>query len=146
VVGGVAFVVDISVFQLLYGHLGVGAVTAKVLATLVSMSVAFLGHRTWAFAQREPTRMRRSVIRFGLINGCTLVLGTAVVWFVRYPLDQERVLVVQLANIASIAVNSVLRFLVYRRWVFPPATVPEVAELSRRAGNRSGRGRPPAGW
>jgi putative flippase GtrA len=146
VVGGVAFVVDICVFQLLYGHLDVGAVTAKVLATLVSMSVAFLGHRTWAFAQRDPTALRQSATRFGLVNGCTLVLGAAVVWFVRYPLEQERVLVIQLANIGSIVVNSALRFLVYRRWVFPALTGAEGAALSRRAGSRSGRERPPADW
>jgi putative flippase GtrA len=119
VVGGFAFVVDIGLFQLLYGHFGVGAVTAKTLATLVSMSVAFLGHRNWAFAHRDKTTVRRSFALFTVINVCTLVLGAAIIWFVRYPLDQERLLVIQAANIASIGLNSVLRYLAYRRWVFP---------------------------
>jgi putative flippase GtrA len=124
VVGGIAFVVDIGLFQLLYGHLDVGAVTAKTLATLVSMSVAFLGHRNWAFAHRDKTTIRRSFALFTLINLGTLVLGAAIIWFVRYPLDQERLLVIQLANVGSIALNSVLRYLTYRRWVFPAVTAP----------------------
>ncbi|WP_255362336.1 GtrA family protein [Blastococcus aurantiacus] len=124
VVGGIAFVVDIGLFQLLYGHLEVGAVTSKTLATLVSMSVAFLGHRNWAFAHRDKTTIRRSFTLFTLINLFTLVLGAAIIWFVRYPLDQERLLVIQAANIASIGLNSVLRYLAYRRWVFPAAPRP----------------------
>ena len=125
VVGGIAFVVDIGLFQLLYGHLDVGAVTAKTLATLVSMSVAFLGHRNWAFAHRDKTTIRRSFTLFTLINVFTLVLGAAIIWFVRYPLDQERLLVIQAANIASIGLNSVLRYLAYRRWVFPAVPRPD---------------------
>ena len=112
---------DIGLFQLLYGHLEVGAVTSKTLATLVSMSVAFMGHRNWAFAHRDKTTIRSSFGLFALINVCTLVLGAAIIWFVRYPLDQERLLVIQAANIASIGLNSVLRYLAYRRWVFPAA-------------------------
>lgn len=122
IVGGIAFVVDISLFQLLYGHLDVGAVTAKTLATLVSMCVAFLGHRNWAFAHRDRTTIRRSFALFTLINTGTLALGAAIIWFVRYPLDQESLLVIQAANIASIGLNSVLRYLAYRRWVFPALT------------------------
>ena len=125
VVGGIAFVVDIGLFQLLYGHLEVGAVTSKTLATLVSMSVAFLGHRNWAFAHRDKTTIRRSFTLFTLINLFTLVLGAAIIWFVRYPLDQERLLVIQAANIASIGLNSVLRYLAYRRWVFPAMPRPD---------------------
>jgi putative flippase GtrA len=127
VVGGVAFVVDIGLFQLLYGHFDVGAVTAKTLATLVSMSVAFLGHRNWAFAHRDKTTIRRSFALFALINVGTLVLGAAIIWFVRYPLGQERLLVIQAANIASIGFNSVLRYLAYRRWVFPAVPRPDAA-------------------
>jgi putative flippase GtrA len=119
VVGGIAFVVDIGLFQLLYGYLDVGAVTSKTLATLVSMSVAFLGHRNWAFAHRDKTTIRRSFALFTLINLGALVLGAAIIWFVRYPLNQEDLLVIQAANIASIGLNSVLRYLAYRRWVFP---------------------------
>ncbi len=134
VVGGFAFVVDVGLFQLLYGYLDVGAVTSKTLATLVSMTVAFLGHRNWAFAHRDRTTIRRSFALFTLINLGTLVLGAAIIWFVRYPLDQERLLIIQIANIASIGLNSVLRYLAYRRWVFPAIADGEVTPAADPAG------------
>ncbi|WP_448626986.1 GtrA family protein [Geodermatophilus sp. URMC 64] len=118
VVGAVAFVVDVGLFQILYAEAGVGAVTAKVASTLAGMSVAYLGHRFWSFAHREHERPGRQSLVFVLINCATLLLGAGIVALVRYPLGQESVLVVQIANITSIALGSVIRFLGYRRWVF----------------------------
>jgi putative flippase GtrA len=118
VVGLVCFVLDLSLFQLLYAELGVGAVTAKLLAALVSMTAAFVGHRYWSFAHREQTGLRQGYARFALINGVTLGLGLAVVATARYGLDLESPLALQLANVASIALGTALRWHGYRRWVF----------------------------
>ncbi|WP_347057889.1 GtrA family protein [Blastococcus sp. HT6-30] len=122
VVGAVCFAIDVGLFQLLYAHVGAGAVTSKLLATLVSMSVAFVGHRFWSFAHRARTGLRREYWRFAAVNGAALVVGLGIVAFVRYPLDQQSALVLQGANLVSIALGTVLRFLGYRRWVFPPRT------------------------
>lgn len=118
VVGGVAFVIDVSLFQLFYAHLGTGAVTAKLLATLASMTVAYVGHRYWSFSHRSRDGVRREYLFFVLVNGMALLVGLGVVAFVRYPLGQESALVLQLANLVSIAVGTVIRYLLYRRWVF----------------------------
>jgi putative flippase GtrA len=123
VVGAVSFALDLLVFQVLYGHLGVGAVTAKLVSTLVSMTAAYLGHRYWSFAHRARTGLRREYLLFAAINGLTLLLGLAIVAFVRYPLGQDSALVLQAANVASTVVGTVIRYLSYRRWVFP-ATEP----------------------
>lgn len=120
-VGAACFVLDVALFQLLYSSVGVGAVTAKLLATLVSMTAAFIGHRYWAFSHREHTGLRREYAAFALVNGATLVLGLAIVGLVRYPLDQDAALVLQAANIASIVLGTVIRYVCYRRWVFPAA-------------------------
>ena len=128
VVGAVAFVVDVGLFQVLYDVVGVDAVLAKLMATLVSMTVAFIGHRSWSFANAERSRVSRSYLRFALVNATTLLMGLAIVWFVAHPLGQRDVLVLQAANLTSIALGTVIRFLAYRRWVFPapvlPAAVP----------------------
>ena len=129
VVGAVCFVIDIALFQLLYAHVGAGAVTSKLLATLVSMSVAFLGHRFWSFAHRAPTGLRREYWRFSAVNGLTLLLSVTIVAVVRYPLGQESPVVLQAANVVAIGTGTVVRFLAYRTWVFPartssPAPVP----------------------
>jgi putative flippase GtrA len=59
------------------------------------------------------------------------VLGLAIVWLVRYPLGQESALVLQAANVFSIALGTVIRFLTYRRWVFPARTTPQDAAEDR---------------
>jgi putative flippase GtrA len=119
VVGAACFVLDIGLFQLLYAHLSVGAVTAKLVTTLVSMTAAFFAHRHWSFSHRARTGMRREYTLFALINGTTLLLGLAVVAVVRYPLGQDSALVLQIANVVSIVLCSALRYLSYRQWVFP---------------------------
>jgi putative flippase GtrA len=119
VVGAAAFVIDITLFQLLYAHVGLGAVTAKCLATLVSMTVAYFAHRYWSFSHRARTGLRREYLLFVVVNGLTLLLNVGAVAFVRYPLGQESALVLQVANLAGIALGTVIRYLSYRRWVFP---------------------------
>lgn len=119
VVGAVCLVIDLGLFQLLYAELGVGAVTSRLLSTLVSMTVAYVAHRYWSFSHRARTGVRREYLLFAAVNGATLLLGLATVAVVRYPLGQESALVLQVANIASIGVGTVVRYLSYRRWVFP---------------------------
>ena len=119
VVGVVCFFIDVGLFQVLYAHTGTGAVTAKLLSTLVSMTVAYLGHRYWSFSHRARTGVRREYVLFAVINGGTLLLSLGIVAGVRYGLDQDGALVLQVANIASIVVGTVIRYLAYRQWVFP---------------------------
>jgi putative flippase GtrA len=124
VVGGGCFLLDIGLFQLLYAHAGVGAVTAKLLSTLVTTTAAFVGHRYWSFSRRARTGLRREYALFTTINGLTLLLGLGIVAFVRYPLGQEHALVLQAANVVSIGVGTVVRYFAYRQWVFPAPVSP----------------------
>jgi putative flippase GtrA len=119
VVGVACFAIDILLFQLLYAHVGLGAVTAKCLATLVSMTVAYFAHRYWSFSHRARTGLRREYLLFAVVNGATLLLNVGAVALVRYPLGQRGALVLQVANIVGIAAGTVIRYLSYRRWVFP---------------------------
>ncbi|HEV7189332.1 MAG TPA: GtrA family protein [Blastococcus sp.] len=119
VVGACCFALDVGVFQLLYGVVGTGAVLAKLVSTLVSTTVAYFAHRYWSFSHRARTGLRREYVLFVLVNGLTLLLGLGIVAFVRYPLGQERALVLQAANVASIALGTVIRYFCYRQWVFP---------------------------
>ena len=119
VVGAVCFLLDLAVFRLLYTHVGMGAVTAKLLAGVVSTTAAFAGHRFWSFSRRAHTGLRREYRLFVLVNGATLALSLGIVALVRYPLGQADFLVLQTANVSSIALGTMVRFLAYRRWVFP---------------------------
>ena len=124
VVGSVGFVVQVGAFQLLYAHLGVGAVTSNLVATVVSMTATYLGHRYWSFSHRARTGVGREYLLFAVINGLTLVLGLGVVALVRYPLGQDAPLVLQAANVGSIVLGTAIRYLGYRRWVFVAADHP----------------------
>jgi putative flippase GtrA len=119
VVGVTCFLLDVGLFQLCYDVLGMGAVTAKLLSTLISTTVAYLAHRHWSFSHRARTGVRREYVLFTVINGAALLLGMAVVAVVRYPLGQDSAAVLQTANVTAIVLSTVLRYLAYRRWVFP---------------------------
>ena len=132
VVGVVCFLLDIALFQLLYDVLGIGAVTSKFVSTVLSMTVAYFAHRHWSFSHRARTDPRREYLLFALINGSTLLLGMAVVAIVRYPMGLDGALQLQVANIGSIVLSTALRYLAYRRWVFPahkePVGEPEAGD------------------
>ncbi|MCZ2817087.1 GtrA family protein [Modestobacter sp. VKM Ac-2984] len=132
VVGAVCFVIQVASFQLFYAHLAVGAVTSNAAATVISMTAAYAGHRYWSFSHRARSGVAREYLLFAAINCVTLLLGLAVVAVVRYPLGQDSTLVLQVANVCSIVLGTVIRYLAYRRWVFLAATDagPDSAELS----------------
>lgn len=141
VVGATAFFVDVGLFQLGYVVAGLDPVAAKLASTLIATAVAYGGHRYWSFAHRARTGLRRSALLFAAVNATTLLIGLGVVWLVHYPLGQESALVLQAANLAAIAIGTAVRFLAYRRWVFPARRDPAPAPvfLSRPAASRSGR-------
>ena len=119
VVGAVCFALDLGLFQLLYAGAGFGAVVAKFSSTVVSTTVAYLGHRYWSFSHRARTGVRREYVLFAVVNGLTLVLGLVMVAVARYGLGQESALVLQAVNVVSIGLGTVIRYVCYRQWVFP---------------------------
>jgi putative flippase GtrA len=122
VVGAINFALDVALFQLMYVVIGADALVAKIVSTSVTTTTAYFMHRHWSFAHRERTGIRREYPIFFLVNALTLALSLVMIGVVRYPLGQTSVLVLQLTNIASIAIGTVIRFLAYKRWVFPPRT------------------------
>ncbi|MGY1721882.1 GtrA family protein [Blastococcus sp. SYSU DS0533] len=133
VVGVTCFLVDLGLFQLLYAAVGLGAVTSKLIAGLVATTLAFLGHRFWSFSARARTGLGREYARFLVVNAGTLLLSLAIVGIVRYPLGQDSALVLQLANVGAIATGTLIRWLVYRRWVFPAARTSPTAPVMASA-------------
>ena len=128
-VGGLAFVLDVVVFQLLYSN-GLGAITAKVISTLVSMTAAYIGNRYWSFSHRSTTNVRRELLLFIAINGFTALLNLGIVALVRYGLHQDSTAVLQAANVFGIGLGTVIRYGSYRRWVFPVEPDAPAAELA----------------
>jgi putative flippase GtrA len=130
----VAFFVDLGIFQLFYAHLGVGAVTSKFVSTVVSMTVAYFGHRHWSFSHRARRNARHEYLLFAVINGTTLLLQLGIVALVRYPMGLDGALQLQIANVFAIGVTTVIRYLSYRRWVFPAQPESALADVAGPGG------------
>jgi putative flippase GtrA len=140
-VGAVCLAIDLGLFQALYAHAGLGAVSAKLISTVVSMTVAYFAHRYWSFSHRARTGLKREYSLFFIVNGLTLVLGLLIVATVRYPLGQDSTLMLQVANIVSTGIGTLIRFICYRKWVFvhenAPAAVAHRANVERREALRT---------
>lgn len=121
VVGAINFALDITIFQVMYTLVGADALMSKLVSTSVTTTSAYFMHRHWSFSHRARTGLQREYPIFFLVNALTLVLSLVIIGFVHYGLDQSDALILQLTNIATIAIGTVIRFTAYKRWVFPRA-------------------------
>ena len=107
---------------MLYTSAGFGAVGAKLTSTVVSTTVAYLGHRYWSFSHRARTGLRREYLLFAVVNGLTLALGLVMVAFARYGLGQESPWVLQAVNVVSIGLARSSGTSATASGCFPPTT------------------------
>jgi putative flippase GtrA len=118
VVGGVAFVVDIGVFNLLLNATD-KPLTSKTLSTVVATTVAYLGNRHWTFRRRNRSGVRREYTLFFLLNGVGLLIALACLATSHYLLDLTSRLSDNIAaNVVGLALGTSFRFWSYRRFVF----------------------------
>ena len=121
VVGAINFGLDVTIFQLMLEVVGADVLLSKIVSTTITTTTAYFMHRHWSFSHRARTGLRREYPIFFLVNALTLLLSLAMLAVVRYGLDETDVLILQVTNVASIAVGTVIRFTAYKRWVFPRA-------------------------
>jgi len=130
VVGGVAFIVDVGLFNLVL-HATEKPLTSKTISTVVATTVAYAGNRLWTFRRRAHTGVRREYVLFFLLNGVGLAIALACLAISHYLLDLTSRLADNIAaNVIGLGLGTIFRFWSYRRWVFPEL-LPEAAEGSR---------------
>ena len=118
VVGAVAFVIDIGIFNLLLGQ-DFGVLTAKAFSTLVSTTIAYIGNRHVSFSHRARTGLARETTFFFGINLVTLVGSELILAFFAYPLhDKYDHFAMNMVNLGTIALGTLFRFWAYKRFVF----------------------------
>ena len=126
VVGGLAFVVDIAVFNLVL-HATDKPLTSKTISVVVATTVAYAGNRTWTFRKRSRSTVRREYVLFFLLNGVGLLIALTCLAISHYVLDFTSTLADNVAaNGVGLALGTAFRFWSYRRWVFPDLR-PELA-------------------
>lgn len=127
VVGGVAFVVDVGLFNVLRVGLDVGPLTSKTVSVVAATTVAYFGNRHWTFRHRGRSGLRREYALFFVLNGVGLGIALLCLAISHYVLSFTSALADNVAaNGVGLALGTAFRFWSYRRWVFP-AVAPELA-------------------
>jgi len=121
-VGGLAFVVDLGLFNLLRfgpGHvLEHKPITAKVISVVAATLVSWLGNRHWTFSEHRTSRRGRELVVFSAINLVAAVVPVGTLAFSHYVLQLTSPLQDNVATVVGIAIGTVLRYVGYKRWVF----------------------------
>lgn len=126
VVGSVAFVVDIGVFNLML-HATDKPLTSKTVSTVLATTVAYAGNRTWTFRRRSKSTVRREYALFFVLNGVGLLIALTCLGISHYLLGFTSRLADNIAaNLVGLGLGTAFRFWSYRRWVFPEL-LPEAA-------------------
>lgn len=118
VVGALSTVIEVGVFNLLYLVFGMDLTLAKVIASLVALVNAYLGNREWAFRFRDRRHRLVELSLFLAVNLACTVIGAALLSFGTWALGDPGPLVVNVINLASIAIVVLVRFVLYHFVVF----------------------------
>lgn len=124
-VGGVGYVVDISVFNMLLFAGGEGPLhdqplLAKTISVIAATIVTYVGHRTLTFRHRAQVKLARGYPLFFLFNGIGLGIALGCLGFSRYVLELSGPLADNIsANVIGLFLGTLFRYWSYRVWVFP---------------------------
>ena len=118
IVGGIGFVVQLGVTDLLHLKLGVGPLTAIVIGYVVATVVTFLGNRHWAFKHRQGKGLRQETLMFVFLNAIALGIQEAVVAIVHYGMNQTGGVAFNIATLLGIGLGTIFRLWSYRKFVF----------------------------
>ncbi len=130
-VGGVAFIIDLGLFNLLHtvdgAVLANKVVTAKVISAAVATLVAWVGNRLWTFSDHRTRKPVRELLLFGVINVIALALAAATVAFSTYVLKLTSPLADNVAAIVGIGIGTITRYIGYKKFVFVGKREPAAA-------------------
>lgn len=153
-VGGIAFAIDLTIFNVLL-QLGSESLLAKTISTVVATTVAFIGNRFWTWRHREHRHMARQYTMFFLLNAIGLGIGLTCLAISHYGLGQlwpefQTPLADNISGqLVGTAVGTLFRFWSYRRFVFGEQVVPDPvstglpAEAPERASTTAPQSAPP---
>ena len=121
VVGGLAFVIDFSVFNVVL-TLTDKPLSSKIASTLVAATFAFFLNRHWSFKDREKMGVRRESGLFILFNVIGLLIALSCLGVSHYILGFHSTLADNIAgNGVGLVLGTLFRFYSYHRWVWAAA-------------------------
>jgi putative flippase GtrA len=123
-VGGIAFVVDVGLYNLLrVTLLDDKPIGAKVISVIVATAVAWLGNRYLTFRADRGRAVLREAVVFGLVNVGGLAISALCLFVSHYVLGHTSQLADNIAaNGVGLVLGTAFRYVAYRWFVFAPAT------------------------
>ncbi len=129
-VGGVAFLIDVGLFNVLLHKTGEPLIS-KTVSTVVATTVAYAGNRVWTFRRRARSGVGREYTLFFLLNGVGLAIALGCLVISHYLLDLTGPLADNIAaNVVGLGLGTAFRFWSYRRFVVLAPAEPEPALVS----------------
>jgi putative flippase GtrA len=131
VVGIVAFVVDLTVFNVLNYRMGVESLTSATISMVLGSSVAFVGNRFWTWRHRERSGLRREYALYFFFNAVGLLIALACLGISTYGLGSvwpafKTPLAENISKmIVGGALGTIFRFWSYRTIVFREVREPQ---------------------
>jgi len=126
-VGGVGFLVDVGLFNLLRltilrpEELHEGPVIAKAISTAVAIVVNWVGNRFWTFREHRGRQLAREGVEFGIVSVGGMLIGLLCLWVSHYLLGFTDALSDNISsNVIGLALGTAFRFTFYKLWVFAP--------------------------
>lgn len=127
VVGGVGFVVDVTLFNLLrIGVFGTDVpwqspLLAKTISVSVAIVVNWLGNRSWTFrSQRDGRRpLGLEFVQVALVSLGGMALTLLCLWLSHYVFGFRSIVADNIAsNVVGLALGTAFRFCLLRFWVY----------------------------
>jgi putative flippase GtrA len=117
-IGGIGFVVTEVGAYVLHFEVGLGPLTAVVVASIIATLVPYFGNRYWTFRHREGSGMGREYVTFFVLNAVGIGIQLAVEGFTYYALGLTDKLSYNVALAFGIGLGTLFRFWSYRKWVW----------------------------
>jgi putative flippase GtrA len=104
-------------------------VTAKIIATLVTIVLAWVAHRLWTFRDQRTQRRGRELALFGLVNAVALGVEAATVALSHHGLGYTSLMADNVASLIGIGLGTITRYIGYKLLVFRGITVAATPEV-----------------
>lgn len=125
VVGIIAFVIDVVVFNLLRlgvfgeGHFAQGALGASIISIAVSTLFSWVANRLWTFRERRRKNYALELFEFLVVAAVGALINIGCVWISHYVLGFTSLLADNISkNIIGLGLATMFRFVLYRYWVY----------------------------
>lgn len=121
-VGGIAFVVDVGVYNLLrLTLLDDKPIGAKVVSVIIATAVAWVGNRYLTFREDRSGAVVKEAVTFGLVNVGGLAIASLCLFVSHYLLGYTTQLADNIAaNVVGLVLGTAFRYVAYRWFVFRP--------------------------